>query len=308
MTRRASFFILSMSFAAVCCAAPIVAYPAEPTDVGLAGGSVTTAGQGESVIAETGPAPQTPAPSDDLGNVTEEEAAEEEAEEGKIADPLEPVNRFFFTVNDKLYFWVLKPAAKGYGKAVPEGFRIVFRNFYRNITAPVRIVNKLLQLKPKDAGTEFARLAINSTIGVGGLRDCAGDCFGVRSLDADFGQTLGYYGVGQGFYLVWPLLGPSSPRETLGYGFDRLLHPATWLVSTTVSAGTGVHNLVNNLSFRIGDYETLKKAAVDPYIAVRNAYVQNRTAFVVQAKNGGGAAEGKDEGRKQRGEINEGRP
>lgn len=242
-------------------------------------------------LAQVGPAQRraqeagpSSTPSDEFGDVTQEEAAGEPTETGRIADPLEPVNRFFFKVNDKLYFWILKPTARVYRKAIPEDFRGLFSNFYNNISSPIRIVNNLIQLRVKDAGTEFARLAINSTVGIGGLRDCAGECFGVRMRDADFGQTLGSYDVGQGFYLVWPVLGPSTARDTAGFGFDLLLYPTTWFTSFEVSAGVRAHRTVNSLSFHIGDYEALKQAAIDPYVSMRNAYVQNRAAFVEQAK------------------------
>jgi phospholipid-binding lipoprotein MlaA len=304
--RSASTFVFLLFLGAALLVAPVAADAVEPADSGPVA-ETDSAPAGSKAVAQAPQAATTPAPSDELGNVTEEEAAQEPVETGRIADPLESVNRFFFKVNDKLYFWVLRPAARGYGKAVPEDFRVLFSNFYKNVTAPIRIVNKLLQLKPKQAGIEFTRLAINSTIGVGGLRDCAGDCFGIRPYDADFGQTLGYYGVGQGFFIMWPLLGPSTARETVGYGFDWLLYPATWLVSTPVSAGVRAHDRVNSLSFHVGDYEALKKAAVDPYLAVRNAYIQNRAAFVDEAKKGNGAGSRRSRAGEQA-EVNENQP
>ncbi len=215
-------------------------------------------------------------PSDEYGNVTAEEAG---AEGTHIADPVEPWNRAMYHFNDKLYFWVLKPVARGYKRVVPEGFRGLIDNFYRNVKAPVRIVNNLLQGKPKYAGIELGRFVINSTIGVGGLRDCATDCFGIDGRDADFGQTLGTYGVGFGFYIVWPFLGPSSPRDTVGWVADRALTPTTYLTTSwinPVTVGIYAHEEVNHLSFHLGDYEALKKAAVDPYVAIRDAYVQYR--------------------------------
>ena len=106
-----------------------------------------------------------------------------------------------------------------------------------------------------------------------------------------FGQTLGYYGVGQGFYLVWPFLGPSTARDTVGFGGDYVLSPHDVVTSFLVSSGLRVHERVNSLSFHLGDYEALKKAAIDPYVSLRNAYVQNRAAFVEEAKKGKGAEE-----------------
>jgi phospholipid-binding lipoprotein MlaA len=220
--------------------------------------------------------------SDEYANVTEEETG---AEGPGIADPLEPWNRAMYHVNDKLYFWLLNPAAKGYSHVVPEDVRGLFTNFYENIKAPVRVVNNLLQGKPGYAGTELARFLINSTVGVGGLRNCAKECFGINGRDADFGQTLGKYGLGFGFYLVWPFLGPSSPRDTVGWAADRALTPTAYVSSgwlSPVSVGLYAHEKVNYISFHLGDYETLKGAAIDPYVAMRDAYIQYRQKLIEQ--------------------------
>ena len=215
-------------------------------------------------------------PSDEYGNVTAEEAG---AEGPRIADPVEPWNRAMYHFNDKFYFWVAKPATKVYRRVLPEGFRGLINNFYQNVKAPVRIVNNVLQGKPKYAGLELSRFLINSTIGVGGLRDCATDCFGINGRNADFGQTLGKYGVGFGFYIVWPFLGPSSPLDTVGWVADRALTPTTYVTTQWISleaVGIYAHEKVNYLSFHLGDYEALKAAAIDPYVAMRDAYVQYR--------------------------------
>jgi phospholipid-binding lipoprotein MlaA len=236
--------------------------------------------------AETSaPAPATaPAPaiardasSDEYGNVTEEE--EKATPAGPtIADPIEPWNRAMYHFNDKFYFWLWKPMTEGYKYAVPEDFRVLFSNFFKNIKAPVRIVNNLLQGKAGYAGKELAGFLINSTIGVGGLRDCAGECFGIKGRDTGFGQTLAVYGVGSGFYIVWPILGPSSPRDTIGFVADRFLTPTAYLspgqVGVETAVGLYVWDGVNRTSFHLGDYEIVKKAAVDPYVAIRDGYVQ----------------------------------
>jgi phospholipid-binding lipoprotein MlaA len=219
--------------------------------------------------------------SDDYGNVTEEDLSGSEG--SHIADPIEPWNRAIYHVNDKFYFWLLNPAAKAYKFAVPEDFRGLFANFYRNLKAPIRIVNNALQGKIGYAGREFAKFLINSTIGVGGLKDCAAECFGIKGRDADFGQTLGKYGVGPGFYIVWPLLGPSSPRDTVGLVVDRALTPTTYVSQQTLSpegVGLFAHQTVNTASFHLGDYEALKGAAIDPYVAMRDAYVQYRKKII----------------------------
>jgi len=215
-------------------------------------------------------------PSDEYGNVTAEEAG---AEGPHIADPVEPWNRGMYHFNDKFYFWVAKPTTKVYKRVLPEGFRGLIGSFYQNVKAPVRIVNNVLQGKPSYAGLELSRFLINSTVGVGGVRDCATDCFGSKGRDADFGQTLGKYGVGFGFYIVWPFLGPSSPRDTVGWVADRALTPTTYVTTQWISleaVGIYAHEKVTYLSFHLGDYEALKAAAIDPYVAMRDAYVQYR--------------------------------
>lgn len=224
-----------------------------------------------------GPSSRPSAPGEYTNVSEDDETAESDGP--AIADPLEHWNRAMYHVNDKFYFWLLKPAAEGYKYVVPEDFRGLFSNFYRNLKAPIRIMNNLLQGRPGYAGKETARLLINSTIGVGGLKDCASECFDIKGRDAEFGQTLGKYGIGFGFYIVWPLLGPSSPRDTIGLVADYALSPTSYLSPDAMSieaATLYAHEVVNTTSFRLGDYETMKKAAVDPYVAIRDAYRQHR--------------------------------
>ncbi|MCX5812452.1 MAG: VacJ family lipoprotein [Proteobacteria bacterium] len=217
-------------------------------------------------------------PSDEYDNVTEEQVVSGEGP--RVADPLESWNRAVYHFNDKVYFWALKPVAKGYKYILPEGVRGLFSSFYQNIKAPIRIANNLLQGELGYAGIELAKLLINSTVGVGGLRDCATECFNIKGRNADFGQTLGIYGMGHGFYLVWPFLGPSSARDSVGWGVDWSLKPTTYLGGSewinVENVGLYVHESVNTTSFHIGDYETLKGAAIDPYVAMRDAYIQYR--------------------------------
>jgi phospholipid-binding lipoprotein MlaA len=198
-----------------------------------------------------------------------------------IADPLEPVNRAFFHFNDKLYFWVLKPVATGYKAVIPEDGRIGVRNFFANLTTPVRLVNCLLQANPKCAGTETLRFVLNTTIGVAGLFDPAKKRFNLEKQDKDFGQTLGIWGMGPVFYINLPILGPSSLRDGLGYAVDASLNPQTYLafyfvIAEYANIGGWVLDKINEASLTLGEYEDLKKAALDPYIALRDAYYQYR--------------------------------
>jgi phospholipid-binding lipoprotein MlaA len=210
-----------------------------------------------------------------VGPSTPEKEPEEVAPSEGIPDPLEPVNRVFFHFNDKLYFWVLKPAATGYKAVVPEPARVGVRNFFRNLTFPVRFVNCLLQGKVEGASTEFGAFIVNTFMGLGGLFDPSKD-MGMRKYDEDLDQSLAVYGLGFGFYIDWPFLGPSSVRGTFGTAGDFFLDPVNYLDSTAAVVGTKAVDGVNRTSLSLGDYEALKKAALDPYVALRDAYYQNR--------------------------------
>ncbi len=193
-------------------------------------------------------------------------------------DPIEPVNRAFFYINDKLYFWILKPAAIGYGFIVPRPVRIGVRNVFDNVTMPVRAVNNLLQGKVKNTGIELSRFAINTTIGLVGFFDPALDVFGLEPGEEDLGQTLGSYGIGDSVYIFWPLLGPSNIRDSIGLGGDYFLNPLSYLSFSDPLTGYGLKavEVVNKRSLDSGEYEKLKKESFDPYVAVRDIYLQYR--------------------------------
>ncbi len=198
-----------------------------------------------------------------------------------IADPLEPVNRAFFHFNDKVYFWVFKPVASGYKAVIPEDGRIGVRNFFSNVTTPVRLINCLLQAKFKHAGNESVRFVLNTTVGIVGFFDPAKKTFKIEKQEADFGQTLGIWGIGPALYIDWPILGPSNVRDTVGYVGDLFFDPRTYLayyfvIAEIVNGGTWALDKVNETSLTLGEYENLKKAALDPYIALREAYSQYR--------------------------------
>ena len=202
---------------------------------------------------------------------------EEEEEIETIADPLEPINRVFFAFNDKLYFWFLKPVATGYKKVVPEPARVGVRNFFSNLLTPVRLVNCLLQGKFKSAGTEALRFIINSTVGFLGVQDVAKKEGHLQAQEEDLGQSLGVYGLGPGIYINWPIFGPSSLRDTVGMVGDFFLDPVNYYVTRTkYRIAVKGYDKVNSTSLTLGEYESLKKAAIDPYVAVRDAYFQYR--------------------------------
>lgn len=228
----------------------------------------------ELVAAQEGAFGETLVPPEE--DVFELEAEFEAAEEGPVFDPLSGYNRVMTQVNDKFYFWLLKPVARGYRAVVPEGARLAVGRFFRNLLMPVRFANNLLQLKPKRAGTELARFALNSTVGVAGLGDPAANCFGLKAFPEDFGQTLGHYGVGGGFHIVLPLLGPSNLRDLAGRFPDLYLDPVNYVEGFDAELAVRATDRVNHTSLHIGEYESLKKDAVDLYTFLRDGYEQRR--------------------------------
>lgn len=194
-----------------------------------------------------------------------------------IADPLEPINRVFFHFNDKFYFLILKPVASGYEIVVPEILRVGVRNFFSNAATPIRLVNCLLQANFKCVGTEIARFFLNTTFGVAGFFDPARAEFNIEKIEKDFGSTLGLWGIGPGFYVNWPIFGPSSLRDTVGFVFDLFLDPQNYLIpSIPINIAVKSYAQVNETSLTIGEYEEFKKSAIDPYIALKDAYHQYR--------------------------------
>lgn len=201
-----------------------------------------------------------------------------------VSDPLEPMNRAFFHFNDKLYFWVLKPVAWGYNKVMPQSAQRGVKNFFSNLATPVRLVNCGLQANAKGAWTELERFVINTTVGVAGFGDPARNRWHIEKRNEDLGQTLGRYGIGSAVYINWPILGPSCARDTVGYVGDLFLDPLNYLVpDLTYNVGIRSYDTVNGTALSDGEYEEFKDAAIDPYVALRDAYFQYRRNLV---KNG----------------------
>ncbi|MBF0345888.1 MAG: VacJ family lipoprotein [Nitrospirae bacterium] len=211
-----------------------------------------------------------------------EATASNGASSSAIDDPFEATNRIMFEFNDKFYFWVIKPLSAGYSAFVGEDERVVVGNFFHNLLMPVRLVNSLLQLKFDEAGIELARFGINTTIGVWGLGDVATGSFKLSSNKKDMGLTLGTYGAGHGFYIVWPFLGPMSLRDSFGYVGDLALSPISYVGSLEGSLSLNVYKYFNKTSLHIGDYEDIKSSSLDPYVALRDAYIQHRNNLVKQ--------------------------
>jgi len=210
-----------------------------------------------------------------------EDLGEEGEDSAQIADPLEPLNRVIFEINDKLYFIVLRPVATGYSFIVPEPTREAIGNFFTNLGYPIRLVSSLLQGKGEKAWLETQKFLVNTTGGLLGfinLAEISDDKFQISG--EDLGQTFGYWGAGHGFYLVLPVFGPSSLRDGLGRVGDYFIDPLNYLEPEEYRWGLTAVDVINSESLRLGDYEDIREAAIDPYTAFKDLYVQYRKAQV----------------------------
>lgn len=207
----------------------------------------------------------------------------EDEQELDVWDPLEPINRGVFWFNDKLYFYMLKPVASGYRAVTPEPVRQSTDNFFHNLAAPVRILNSLLQFKIVNALDELTMFFTNSTLGGAGLFNLFEDA-PRQPAPEDFGQTLGYYGTPSGFYLVLPVLGATNTRDAVGLVADSLAEPipSPYYVKLKAAEVAGLQGFdtVNRIALDKDTYEAIKRDSLDPYLFVRNAYMQQRQAKV----------------------------
>ncbi len=216
-------------------------------------------------------------------NFAEDELEQEfsqSSENYQVCDPLYGYNEKVTKLNDKLYFWVLKPTAKGYSKIIPKGVRSAIVRFFKNITFPIRFVNSILQFKFKKAGIEISRFVVNSTVGLAGFFDPARSWFHLSTSPEDTGQTLGFYGFKRPIHLDWPFLGPSNTRDTIGMVGDWFLNPIDYIPHFWWVTAIYVFKKINYTSLHIGEYEKLKKESVDFYPFLRDLYEQNRLKLI----------------------------
>ncbi|NPA74412.1 MAG: VacJ family lipoprotein [Epsilonproteobacteria bacterium] len=203
-------------------------------------------------------------------------------------DPLRGYNEVMTDINDKFYTYILFPVAKGYKKVVPTPARKSVSNFFHNLMFPVRLVNNLLQFKIRNSFEETQRFLLNSTIGIGGLFDVATTKFHLKEHDEDFGQTLGYYGIGSGFPIVWPILGQSNLRDSIGFVGDYLIDPKVYISQRsynipddqTQSDIIGGVNIINKSSFDYKKYEAIKKGNVLLYPVIKDLYEEHRKKLI----------------------------
>ena len=213
---------------------------------------------------------------------TEPDDFETSKVEDEIYDPIEPINRAIFSFNNVADRVILEPIAKGY-KKLPSPLQSGLSNFLSNLRTPLVIVNQILQGQGENAVQSTGRFLVNSTAGVFGLFDVA-DRIGLEEKEEDFGQTLATWGVGDGFYIVLPLFGPSNLRDTTGMVMTMITDPMNayfvsegeaWLVPMRTAA-----NAVDQRSKIIDEVNALRDNSVDYYAAVRSSYYQNRKAAI----------------------------
>ncbi|MCD6295038.1 MAG: VacJ family lipoprotein, partial [Deltaproteobacteria bacterium] len=186
---------------------------------------------------------------------------DELSEEPFIPDPLEPMNRAFFAFNDAAYFWFFKPVGEGYSAVMPEVLRVSIRNFFTNLSMPIRLVSSLLQGKIESVGMILVRFVVNSSAGFLGFQDVAKQALDYPVQDEDLGQVFAFYGVGPGFYLNLPFLGAGSLRDSVGWVGGLYLNPLDFIVEEFwVNTGARAFDMTNKTSLRIGEYEALKDA------------------------------------------------
>lgn len=216
----------------------------------------------------------TPPPADDPDAV---------ADFNQTNDPLEPTNRVLFAVNTGIDAVVLRPIVAGYRAALPETVREHVRNALTNLGGPVVLANDMLQGKPRLAGNTLVRLALNSTLGVGGVFDVATG-WGYPAHANDFGITLADWGVGEGPFLFLPLLGPNNPRDLTGYAVDVGLDPLTYLGKGSVVTDLGYARtgmiVVDTLSTVEPELDKALSTALDPYATYRSLYRQYRAGTI----------------------------
>jgi phospholipid-binding lipoprotein MlaA len=250
--------VLAVVFLFVCLPSPLWAAEAKPAATG-----------------------QTPAAAPSTDQDDYEDEYDDGSKQVTVADPLQPFNHGMYVFNDFLLLYVLEPAAKIEKAIVPWEFRTIIRNMLQNIRFPVRFVNALLQAKWEKAWDEFASFFLNTTVGFLGMADVSAVYPGLQKRPEDMGQTFAVWGWAESSYLTLPFFGPSTVRDALGKLPDAVMDPLFWLIpGTPESIAVRGGEAVNDTSFRIGDYEVIKKASLDPYVAIRNGYIQNRQKLI----------------------------
>lgn len=195
-------------------------------------------------------------------------------------DPYEGFNRAMFRVNEGIDV-VFKPVAQGYDAVTPQPIRTGIGNFFGNLGDVWISVNNLLQGKPVEGVSDMWRFIINSTVGLGGFLDFASE-MGLEKHSEDFGQTLAVWGVGEGAYLFWPVLGPRTTRDTFGLVVDLYGDPLAHIDHVPVRNSLWGLRLVDRRASLLPSEKLIEEAAFDKYTYIRDAYLQNRRSEVAE--------------------------
>jgi phospholipid-binding lipoprotein MlaA len=198
---------------------------------------------------------------------------------GDPRDPLEPVNRAVYTFNDGVDTVLMKPLAEVYQGVVPPVVRTGVSNVFSNLNDVIVALNNLLQGKIGAAFSDISRIMVNTTVGILGIIDVATD-LGIEKNDEDFGQTLGYWGVGDGPYLVVPFIGPSTIRDFTGRIVDWETDPTSYIDPTRDRNAVQGFRLVTRRAELLSASKVLEVAALDEYEFLRDAYLQRRRNLI----------------------------
>ena len=195
-------------------------------------------------------------------------------------DPFEPFNRAMFRFNETFDQWLLKPVARGYDRVMPRVAQQSVGNFFSNLIQPRVAVNSLLQGKFVQSARDTGRFLMNTTVGLLGFIDVA-KSVGLDPKEEDWGQTFAVWGMHDGPYFVWPIIGPRYARDTLGFGFDWLSNPVTYVEPPAASWGLWSLDIVDTRARFLPSDNVIEQAAGnDKYIFIREAYRQRRRNLI----------------------------
>ncbi len=206
-------------------------------------------------------------------------------------DPWRGLNQRTHAFNEAVDGYVLEPVAKGYDFVVPDVVQTGVGNFFDNLLVPRTVINDLLQGDFREGARHTGRFLVNTVVGIGGLFDVA-DGAGLDHDREDFGQTLGRWGVGTGPYFVIPFLGPSTLRDTLALPADYAANPAFWVDEGIITGAATALDLTNRRAGALEEIAENRRTAIDFYVFVRDAYLQNREEHVTE---GAAAADDDDD-------------
>ena len=193
-------------------------------------------------------------------------------------DPYEGFNRAMFSVNEG-FDVVLKPVAEGYDAAAPLPVKAGIGNFFGNISDAWTAINNFLQGKGGEGLSDVGRVLVNTTLGIGGLFDVASE-MGMDKHGADFGQTLGKWGVGEGPFFYWPIIGPRTTRDTFGWAVDLVGDPVPYFDDVPVRNSLLGVRLIHTRAILLPADKLVEQAAFDKYTYIRDAYLQNRRSAI----------------------------